>query len=99
MEHDPKLILVTPAPVNEYQMAIMDALKGYITPMRTAANTKRYADACRMVGEDLNIPVVDLWHAFMAKAGWREGDPLTGSREVERSKVLETLLMDGESAS
>jgi isoamyl acetate esterase len=93
--HDPPILLVTPPPVNEYQLTIRDALKGYTAPQRTAANTKRYADACRKVGEELNLPVVDLWQAFMSRAGWKEGDPLTGSRDVERSEVLESLLMDG----
>lgn len=93
--HDPTVLLVTPPPVNEYQMNIQDALKGYTIPRRTAANTKMYADACRQVGKELNVPVVDLWQAFMTRAGWKEGDPLTGSRHVERSKVLETFLLDG----
>jgi isoamyl acetate esterase len=93
--HDPQIILVTPPPVNEYQLTILDALKGYTVPQRTAANTRRYADACRKVGEELNLPVVDLWHAFMSKAGWKEGEPLTGSQEVERNEVLQMLLQDG----
>ena len=93
--HHPTIILVTPAPVNEYQLTITEALKGYTTPLRTAANTKRYADACRQVGGELNLPVVDLWQAFMAKAGWKEGEPLTGSKDVERNEVLENLLRDG----
>lgn len=93
--HDPKIILVTPPPVNEYQLTIRDARGGCTVPQRTAANTRKYADACRMVGEELNLPVVDLWHAFMSKTGWKVGDPLIGSKDVERNEVLETLLRDG----
>ena len=93
--HDPKIILVTPPPVNEYQLTNRDALERYTTPQRTAANTKKYADTCRQVGEELNLPVVNLWHAFMTRAGWKEGEPLTGSRDVERSEVLQNLLQDG----
>ena len=92
---DPKIILVTPPPVNEYQLAIADALKGYSGPQRTAANTKRYADACCQVAEELNRPVVDIWHAFMSRAGWQDGDPLIGSRDGERNEALESLLLDG----
>lgn len=93
--HDPEILLITPPPVNEYQLTIRDALKGYTAPQRTAANTRRYADACREVGQEINRPVVDLWHAFMRKAGWRNGDPLAGSKDVERNEVLESLFLDG----
>ena len=93
--HNPKILLVTPPPVNEYQLTVRDASKGYTAPQRTAANTQIYADACRKVGEELGLPVVDLWHAFMGKAGWKEGETLTGSRGAERSAILESLLMDG----
>ena len=64
--------------------------------MRTAENTKRYADTCREVGQEIGVPVVDLWQAFMRAAGWREGQPLVGSLKGERSEVLESLLIDGE---
>lgn len=93
--HDPKIILVTPPPVNEYQLAIRDALKGYTGPQRTAANTKRYADACCQVAEEFNWPVVNVWHAFMSKAGWQDGDPLIGSRDREENEALAELLLDG----
>lgn len=93
--HHAKIILVTPPPVNEYQMTVTDALTGCTTPRRTAANTRKYADACRGVGEELNLPVVDLWRAFMSKTGWKEGEPLAGSRDVERNEVLQSLLRDG----
>lgn len=93
--HGPQILLVTPPPVNEYQLTIRDALKGCTVPQRTAANTKSYAAACRKVGKELNVPVVDLWHAYMSKAGWKEGEPLTGSRDVDRNEILESLLQDG----
>jgi isoamyl acetate esterase len=93
--HNPKIILVTPPPVNEYQLSINDALNGCTAPSRTAANTKRYADACRKVGEKLGLPVVDLWHAFMMEAGWKEGEPLEGSKETESNRILQQLLLDG----
>jgi isoamyl acetate esterase len=91
----PKILLLTPPPVNEYQLTIRDALKGCTMPQRTAANTKKYADACRQVGEELGLPVVDLWRAFMSKAGWEEGEPLIGSGDRERNRILESLLQDG----
>lgn len=93
--HGAKVILVTPPPVNEYQLTISDASKGRTMPQRTAANTQKYADECRKIGNELDLPVVDLWHAFMAKAGWKEEEPLIGSEDVENSEVLENLLRDG----
>jgi isoamyl acetate esterase len=89
---DVKIILVTPPPVNEYQL---EEVIGFTTLRRTAAHTKKYADACREAAEKLDLPVVDLWQAFMSKAGWKEGEPLTGSRDLERNEVLDNLLRDG----
>ena len=93
--HEPRLLLLTPPPIDEYQIDPIDLLKGYTTPQRAAQNTKHYADASREVGESLGIPVVDLWTAFMIAAGWQEGQPLTGSKQAARSDVLENLLVDG----
>lgn len=62
---------------------------------RTAEHTKMYADACREIGKELGVPVLDLWSVFMAEAGWRKGEPLAGSIINERNKVLGELLHDG----
>ena len=40
--------------------------------------------------------MLDVWSIFMAKAGWKEGEALIGSKKVERNEVLERLLVDGE---
>jgi len=96
-EHEPRLILVTPPPVDEYQLEEAGLECGNPEMQRTAEHTKKYADACRMVGAELGLAVVDLWSIFMAKTGWKHGKPLTGSKSVERSKVLGTLLSDGKS--
>lgn len=63
--------------------------------LRTAEHTKLYADACCEIGEELGVPVIDLWSVFMAEAGWRKGEPLPGSIKTERNKVLGELLHDG----
>lgn len=70
--------------------------RGYKDPLRSAEHTKQYADACRQVGVDVGITVLDVWSIFMAKAGWKEGEPLIGSKKVARNEVLEKLLNDGE---
>lgn len=86
--HDTKIILIVPPPVDEWQLG---------TDMRTAAHTAKYAVACREVGQELNLPTLDLWTIFMQKAGWQEGstDPLIGSLDAPRNEVLGALLSDG----
>ena len=81
-----KVILIVPAPVDEYQLEKKE---------RSAANTKRYADACRQVGKELGLPIVDLWAVFMKRAGWEEWGLLIGSRDCGKSQVLDELLSDG----
>lgn len=91
----PRLILLTPPPVNEYQLEEADLVKGNKDPLRSAEHTKEYADACRQVGAEVEVVVLDIWSIFMAKAGWREGEPLIGSKKLARNEVLEKLLVDG----
>ena len=88
-----KIILVTPPPVDEYQLEADGAPR-----RRTAEGTKGYADACLDVAVELDAVVVDLWGIMMKKAGWdgKEGEVLVGSKKRERSGVLGELLKDGE---
>lgn len=83
---EPHLILITPPPFDEHQWG---------DGIRTAEHTKTYADACRQVGKELGIVVLDLWSVFMERAGWKPGQPLAGSKAAERNKVLGELLSDG----
>ena len=91
-----KLLLLTPPPVNQHQLDMSDWVKVDAT-RRTAENTKRYADACRELGNRLGVPVVDIWSAFMKAAGWAEGQPLAGSMDAPENKKLADLLSDGKS--
>ncbi|CAI7595673.1 unnamed protein product [Penicillium glandicola] len=92
---NPRLILISPPPVNEHQLEAFDAAKNTPFPSRTASFTKSYASAAGEVGASLNIPVVDLWSAFMKTAGWKEGEPLIGARDVPQSEALASLFTDG----
>lgn len=85
--HGTKVILIVPAPVDEWQTG----------DSRTAVNTAKYATACREFGKKFNLPTVDLWTAFMMKAGWEPGttDALPGSKDAPKNKVFEDLLSDG----
>ncbi|KAI1608800.1 SGNH hydrolase-type esterase domain-containing protein [Exophiala viscosa] len=86
--HGTKIIMITPAPVDEWQFSRLE---------RTATTTRQYVTACREVAQTLNLPVIDLWTIFMSKAGWtpNSNHPLIGSRDAPRSKVLGELLSDG----
>ncbi|KAL9076568.1 MAG: hypothetical protein Q9161_000900 [Pseudevernia consocians] len=92
----PRLILLTPPPVNEYQLDEADLVWGNKDPRRSAEHTKEYADACCQVGAEIGVAVLDVWSIFMTKAGWREGETLIGSKKVARNEVLEKLLVDGQ---
>ena len=94
----PRLILITPPPIDEYKLEISDAAKGILGTRRKAEHTKLYADACREVGMALNIAVLDIWSIFMDKAGW-DGDkdkPLPGSKKCSKNEALGNLLSDGQ---
>lgn len=94
--HAIKIILVTPPPVDEYQLEDSPNLN-----VRTAERTKSYADSCRRVGEEMDVAVLDLWGIVMKKAGWKgkDGEVLVGSRKRERSEVLGEMLHDGKTIS
>jgi lysophospholipase L1-like esterase len=91
----PRILVLTPPPVNEHQLQFWEVEKGFSSPSRTATNTKRYAGACQAAAASLPVQVVDVWGAFMEAAGWKEGEPLIGSRDVPENKFLADLLSDG----
>lgn len=97
--HAPRIILVTPGPVNEHKTWPHDREKGMRSVSRVAAITKSYADGAAAVGTKLGIPVVNLWKAFMTRAGWTEEwkdtEPLPGSLDREENEVLRELMYDG----
>ena len=96
--HSPHILLITPPPVDEYTLEGMDYMNnnGDTEVKRRAAVTKTYADACRKLGEELGIEVVDIWNTIVTKAGWTPGQPLPGSKDMPRSPVLGELFRDGE---
>ena len=64
---------------------------------RKAKDAAEYAQLVREVGKDAGVPVLDIWTAFMDKAGWKAGDhlPLPGSIELGKSAELGEMLPDG----
>jgi lysophospholipase L1-like esterase len=98
--HKPRIILVAPPPINEHLWWPRDESSGYSSVTRVASATKDYADAACALGAKLNVPVVNLWSAFMRKAGfetnaWKVGDPLPGSLGVPQNGALMELMYDG----
>jgi lysophospholipase L1-like esterase len=92
---NPRIILISPPPVNEYQLEGFDAAKDTPHPSRTASQTKLYAAAAQEVGAALNVPVADLWSAFMKPTGWKEGQSLVGSRDAPINETFAGLFTDG----
>lgn len=100
MAHKPRIILIAPPPINEHLQWLSDKSKGLEKVSRLAATTKSYADSAAEVGEKLGVPVVNLWKAFMAKAGfradeWKTGEPLHGSLDIPQSEALKEFMYDG----
>lgn len=81
--------------MNEYQHRAADLQKGYEELRRTSQHTKLYVDACRDIGRCLGIPVVDIWSAFLKKAGWTKEEALIGSLQEPRSEIFDNLFSDG----
>ncbi|PYH96038.1 GDSL Lipase/Acylhydrolase family protein [Aspergillus ellipticus CBS 707.79] len=92
---NPRIMIITPPPINEYQLAGFDAMKGNQHPTRTAAHAKEYVEAAREVGAELDVPVADVWSAFMGSVGWKEGQPLVGSRDLPNDEKFASLFTDG----
>ncbi|KAL3451374.1 GDSL Lipase/Acylhydrolase family protein [Aspergillus insuetus] len=88
----PRILLLAPPPVNQYQLEAFDASEGVPHPSRTAARTREYAEAVEEVGKELGVAVVDLWGAFMKSVWWREGDVLLGSRDTPKNEDFEGFL-------
>ncbi len=86
---NPRLILITPPPVDEY---LFEKAK---ENDRRAEHTRTYADVVQELGLTYSFPVVDLWKLFMNKAGWSGEEPLIGSKSTAKNDVLPELLSDG----
>lgn len=92
---NPRIIVITPPPINEYQLEAFDSEKGNPYPSRTAELAKTYSEAAREVAMSLNVPVADIWTAFMATTDWKEGQPLVGSRDLPNNESFSSLFTDG----
>lgn len=64
--------------------------------IRRARDAQEYANAVKEVGKKCDVPVLDVWGAFMKAAGWKGEGDLPGSEESGKNEVLAELLYDGE---
>lgn len=99
--HNPKIVLVAPAPIDEHLVWANDKGQGRAAVSRKNVDLKRYSEAAAGLGEKLGIPVVNLWQVFMAKTGWnkeewKESEPILGALELPQNDELVKLLSDGE---
>ncbi|KAI1368410.1 SGNH hydrolase-type esterase domain-containing protein [Xylaria arbuscula] len=98
--HNPKVLLVTPPPLDEIQSFLTDIEKGHKEPTRKAAVTAKYSETVRQVAAELpGVVLVDLQNALMEKAIAMTPDndpsgPPLGYTEGKRG-ALEQLLPDG----
>ena len=93
--HKPRLILITPPPVEERRLEMKVQSQGYPKLNRTNDCTKTYSDAAREVGRELGVAVCDIWNAFVTRAGWKTGEPLPGGMGLPENEALKEFLHDG----
>ncbi|KAF8928792.1 hypothetical protein BGZ58_009378 [Dissophora ornata] len=83
---DTQIILVTPAPMDDTMWeASLTAVNQTLD--RSNSVTKEYVDACLEVGNDLKVPVVDIWSDIQCQ--------VDGTCELHESDQLQDYLMDG----
>ncbi|EFY88381.1 GDSL Lipase/Acylhydrolase family protein [Metarhizium acridum CQMa 102] len=93
--HNPRLLLVTPPPIEERRLDHRVKSQGYLKLNRSNVVTKQYANASREIAKEMKVGCVDLWTAFMSKAGWQTGDPLYGSQCLPENDAIRALIHDG----
>lgn len=100
--HAPKILLVTPPPLDEIKHAHVDRGHGLPNPQREHAVSAAYCDKAREVArENPDVVLIDLWQAVMDKAiemtpaDYESGGPWLGSPENGKSGGLDSLLPDG----
>ncbi len=100
--HNPKILLVTPPPLDEIKKGAEDRKDGFPEPIRRAAVTAQYAQKARdIAAKHENVVLVDLNKALMDKAiemvpgDYEPGGPLPGTPENGKRAGLDVLLPDG----
>ncbi|KXH69275.1 GDSL-like Lipase/Acylhydrolase [Colletotrichum salicis] len=99
--HNPKILLVTPPPIDEIRITKLDLAWGHPKPTRTAKISAGYTQAARDVAAEVpGVVSIDLWQALMDHAvaktpDFKAGGPLLGTPELGEQGGLADLLPDG----
>jgi lysophospholipase L1-like esterase len=99
--HKPKILIVTPPPLDEIKATKIDLEKGFPQCTRTSATSASYSEQARQVAKENGAVVIDLWKGLMDKAiemapnDYQSGGPWLGSPENGKQGGLDTLLPDG----
>jgi isoamyl acetate esterase len=97
-----RVILITPPPIHE--QATYEAVKikwPNVPPMirHRAPTTGQYAQKVRELGQELDVPVVDIWSDMLSRCGYSskslDQKLLPGSSEAEDNQALREYLHDG----
>ncbi|CZT15445.1 related to GDSL Lipase/Acylhydrolase family protein [Ramularia collo-cygni] len=101
LEHDgARLILITPPPVDERMCLESSKAEDPDFPdvfTRPAATTAQYASVVRQLGQEYNLPVVDIWSTLILRAGGMTGGvglPI-GSSELAPNPTFQSFFRDG----
>ncbi|KAM0334126.1 hypothetical protein ACHAQA_001146 [Verticillium albo-atrum] len=98
--HKPKILVVTPPPVDEIRMEVVDKAKGWPESTRFSSISAQYSQLAREVAAENGVVLIDLWQALMDHAvaktpSYKAGGPLLGTFESGQQGGLADLLPDG----
>lgn len=99
--HNPKILLVTPPPVDEIQCKKSDLTNGWPDVSRYAALSAEYSQIARDVAAETGVVSVDLYQALIDYAVAKtpgydpQGKARLGTFELGESGKLGELLPDG----
>ncbi|KAI1173941.1 SGNH hydrolase [Nemania sp. FL0916] len=99
--HNPKILLVTPPPLDEIRSFVIDLANGHKEVVRKAAVSAQYSETVRQVAAEVpGVVLVDLQKALMEKAismtpDYDPSGPPLGYPEGGKRGALEQLLPDG----
>ncbi|KAI5465611.1 SGNH hydrolase-type esterase domain-containing protein [Mariannaea sp. PMI_226] len=100
--HKPKILLVTPPPIDQFKVTVLNMANGHSQAVRTSANSAAYSEVARQVArENPGVVSIDLQKALLDKAiemspgDYQPGGPPLGSPENGKSGALNELLPDG----
>jgi lysophospholipase L1-like esterase len=99
--HKPKILLITPPPLDQIRITVLDLANGHPAATRHAKISAAYSETIREIAsEHPEVTLIDLWKALMDTAVSKTPDhdpngPNLGDPEGGKRGYLEHLLPDG----